>query len=114
MHEYPITEQIIKIADKHCKEAGAPKVQKLTLVLGEYSGLVAESINMYFDVISEGTACEGAEIEIKRITAKLKCGSCGNLFERAPGSFACPQCGGDGGPTEIGKEFYIESIEVDA
>ena len=25
----------------------------------------------------------------------------------------CPECGGEGGPTEIGKEFYIDSIEVE-
>jgi len=26
---------------------------------------------------------------------------------------ACPKCGVDGEPTEIGKEFYIEEIEVE-
>ncbi len=113
MHEYPITQQIIKIAEKHCADAGGKKVKKLTLVLGEYSGLVADSIYMYFDVIAEGTTCEGAEIEIKRVKPKLKCPGCGSLFHRTPGTFACPHCGVDGEPTEIGKEFYIESIEVE-
>ena len=51
--------------------------------------------------------------EIKRIKPKLKCPKCGELFERRPMSFACPVCGTDGGPTDIGKEFYIESIEVE-
>ena len=27
--------------------------------------------------------------------------------------FACPVCGGEGEPTEIGKECYIESIEIE-
>ena len=30
-----------------------------------------------------------------------------------PGVVACPKCGGQGGPTDIGKEFYIDSIEIE-
>ena len=113
MHEYPITEQIIKTASKHCKDNNADKVTKIKLVLGDRSGLVPESISMYFDVIGEGTPCEGAEIEIERIRTKMKCPNCGELFYRELLSFACPKCGTDGEPTDIGKEFYIDYIEVE-
>ena len=43
----------------------------------------------------------------------VKCPKCGELFERKPMSFACPKCGTDGEPTEIGKEFYIDTIECE-
>jgi len=112
MHEFPITEQIVKIAEKHCLDAGAKKVTKVNLVLGDRSGLVFESIHMYFDLIAEGTVCEGAEIGMERVKTKLKCPNYGELFERQPMTFACPKCGTDGNPTEIGKEFYIKDIEV--
>ena len=113
MHEYPITEQIIKIAEKHCRQAGAKRVKKVKLVIGDYSGYVGDSVQMYFDLIGEGTLCEGADVEITHVRPKLKCPSCGRLFEKKPLTFACPQCGADGEPTEIGKEFYLESIEVE-
>jgi hydrogenase nickel incorporation protein HypA/HybF len=113
MHEYPITQQIIKIAENHGKEAGAAKVTAIYLVVGDYSGFIGESIQMYFDVISEGTLCEGAKVNIERVKPKLQCSQCGTYFERKPFSFACPACGGEGRPTEIGKEFYIDSIEVE-
>lgn len=113
MHEYPITQQIIKICTKHCEEAKAEKVIRVKLVVGETSGFIGESIQMYFDVISEGTPCEGATLDIVRVKPKLRCPACGELFVRAPMSFACPKCGTDGEPTEIGKEFYIEEIEVE-
>lgn len=113
MHEYPITEQIIKIAEKHCTEAGAERVRKIKLVIGDYSGYVGDSVQMYFDLIGEGTLCEGAEVEITHVRPKLRCTGCGRLFERELMSFACPECGKDGEPTDIGKEFYIESIEVE-
>ena len=113
MHEYPITQQIIKIAEDHAREAGAARVKTLRLVVGDYSGFIGDSIQMYFDVISEGTLCEGATIEIERVKPKLKCEKCGLYFERKLFSFSCPACGGEGRPTEIGKEFYIDSIEVE-
>ncbi|MGI6737558.1 MAG: hydrogenase maturation nickel metallochaperone HypA [Anaerovoracaceae bacterium] len=113
MHEYPITEQIVKMAEEHCREAGASAVRKVNLVCGDYSGFVPESIHMYFDLIAEGTLCDGAEIEIRRVRPKMRCPSCGKLFVRRPLSFACPDCGVDGEPTDIGKEFYIDSIEVE-
>ena len=112
MHEYPVTQQIIKIAEKHASERGASGIEKIKLVVGDYSGFIGDSIQMYFDIISQGTLCEGAVIEIEHIKPKLKCRGCGALFERAPLSFSCPHCGEDGEPTEIGKEFYIESIEI--
>ena len=113
MHEYPITEHIIKMAEKRCREEHAHAVRRIDLVCGDYSGFVPESIHMYFDIIAEGTLCDGAEIEIRRVKPKLRCPACGTMFTRRPMSFACPECGTDGEPTEIGKEFYIESIEVE-
>lgn len=114
MHELPITENIIKIAGEHCSENGGSRVTAIHLVIGDYCGYVGSSIQMYFDVISEGTLCEGARLEMTRVKPKLRCKSCGALFERKPLSFTCPTCGGDGEPSEIGKEFYIESIEIEA
>ncbi len=113
MHEYPITEQIIKIVSKHCMEANAEKVTKVTLVIGDYSGYVGDSVQMYFDIIGEGTVCQGADVEIIHIKPKLKCEKCGEIFDKPIMSFACPKCDGLGGPTDIGKEFYIKDIEVE-
>lgn len=113
MHEYPITQQIIKIAEDNAKANHAAKIVKIELVVGELSGFIGDSIQMYFDAISEGTLAEGAVLEIKYIKPKLKCESCGSYFERKRYSFECPDCGGQGAPTEIGKEFYIKDIEIE-
>jgi len=113
MHEYPITSQIVKIASEYAQKAQAARVVKINLVVGDYSGFIGDSISMYFDILSEGTLCEGAELAIRKVHPMLRCRTCGELFKKVPFSFECPKCGGEGGPTEIGKEFYIESIEVE-
>lgn len=115
MHEYPLTQQIIRIVETRAKESGAKRVSNIHLVVGEYSGVVADSILLYFDLISSGTLCENAVLNIKTVKPMLKCKKCGNLFERKPFTFSCTKegCIGEGEPTEIGREFYVESIEVD-
>ncbi|MCL2492667.1 MAG: hydrogenase maturation nickel metallochaperone HypA [Clostridiales bacterium] len=113
MHEYPITESIIEIAQRQGREAGAARVSRISLVVGERSGYIPESIQMYFDIIARGTLCEGAALDITTVKPRLRCPVCGTEFERAPFSFACPICGADGEPTETGREFYIEEIEIE-
>ena len=70
MHDYPITERLVQMAEDHCRESGADRVVTIHLVCGDYSGFVPESIHMYFDLIAEGTRCDGAEIDIRRVKPK--------------------------------------------
>ena len=113
MHEYPITSEIIRVAEEHAANYQAKKVLKITLVIGDESGFIGDSIEMYFEEIGKGTLCEGASISIEYIKPKLECTACGELFERGLLSFKCPLCGGMGKPTSIGREFYMKSIEVE-
>lgn len=112
MHEYPITQTIIRVASEFAEKNGIDKVKQINLVVGDYSGYVSSSIELYFDIIAEGTPCSEAKLNITRVKPKLRCTKCGEMFERKPYSFECPLCGGDGEPTEIGQEFFIKSIEV--
>lgn len=112
MHEYPVTREIVRIASETAEKKRA-KVTGIDLVVGEDSGFVGESIQMYFDVVAEGTLCEGARLSIEGRKAKLKCLDCGKLFPRKMFSFTCPYCGGSGGPCEEGKEFYIKSVDLE-
>ena len=112
MHEYPVTQKIIQIAEKTARDHNAIKIIKIKLAVGELSGFIGESIQMYFDILSKNSIAEGAEIVIRSIRQKLKCESCGHYFTRRKYSFICPKCGGSGLPSETGKEFYIENIEI--
>ena len=113
MHEYPLTEQIIRIAVEHAEKNRASRITRISLVIGDMSGFVGESIQMYFDVIARGTPAEGAALAIERVRPQMQCAACDLYYERRPFSFACPRCGQDGIPTPIGKECYIKDIEIE-
>jgi hydrogenase nickel incorporation protein HypA/HybF len=112
MHEYPLVQSVIRIASASALEHRAQRVKTIGLVVGDGTGYVPESIQMYFDILSKGTLCEGARLAVKRVKPVMRCESCGREFERSPFSFDCPRCGGLGSPAEIGKEFYIDEIEI--
>jgi len=114
MHEYAVTKNLIDIAVQEASKAGASRITEIRLVVGDLSSYVDESVQMYFDIISKGTPAEGARLSFTRIPAEFVCAECGLRFERKGRSFDCPDCGGPGSlDEEKGREFYVESIEVE-
>ncbi len=113
MHEYAVTKSMIEIAVEEAQKAGANKITDIRLVIGDLSTIIDESVQMYFDIISEGTIAQGAKLHFRRVPARFYCPSCGIIFNKPAKGFDCPACGSLGFSTGEGKEFYIESLEVD-
>ena len=113
MHELPVTEQIVEIVLDHARKAKAERVLKINLVIGELSSFVGESIQFYFDILSKGSQAENASLSIFRIPAKARCQACKKEFNPGGLNWLCPACGGPIEEILGGREFYVESIEVE-
>ena len=64
MHETHLIDPIIKGICEHTKKEGAKKVSHILLKVGMFTGVKEESFKETFSVLSQGTVCEGAKIEI--------------------------------------------------
>jgi len=113
MHEYSLTRQIVRIVCRAAEENAAQRVSQVRLVVGGGSGIIPESVQLYFDQLARGTLAEGAVLQVRLVPPQMRCPVCGRNFERPRFSFACPQCGALGNPTEIGTEFYVEGVELE-
>jgi len=113
MHELGVTQNILAIALRHAEEAGATRITRLTLVVGELSSIVDESVQFYWDLIANGTLAEGATLEFRRVPAMLRCNDCQHEFRMDYETFLCPRCGSSRVAVSGGEEFYLESIDVD-
>ncbi len=113
MHEYSLTKQIVKIVNNTALNNDAGKVNSVRLVIGESSGIIPDSVQLYFDMIAQGTPAEGAQLVISCIASQMHCPNCDKNFIRPRFSFECPDCGTLGNPTDIGNEFYVESVELE-
>ncbi|MCX7681361.1 MAG: hydrogenase maturation nickel metallochaperone HypA [Anaerolineae bacterium] len=113
MHELSVTQSILDIALAHARQAGATRVLRINLVIGELSGLVGEYLQFYFDFLSRETLAEGAELTFQNVPARLRCLHCGTEYEPESADWTCPQCGALQPAIVGGRELLVESIEVE-
>lgn len=114
MHELPVTQGILDVVLEAAGGAGAGRVVAIDLVIGTLSGIVDDSVQFYFDILSQGTPAQGATLRFARKPAAAVCQDCGHRSDVQPPLEAlCPSCGSVRLQITGGQEFFVESIEVD-
>ena len=113
MHEYAITKNILKTVIDEAEKAGAKKVLEIHLAIGELSSFEESSIKMYFDILSVDTIAYGAKIVTRKIPVEFHCWKCDSDYVVDHISYDCPICKETGVYNGTGKEFLVESIEID-
>jgi hydrogenase nickel incorporation protein HypA/HybF len=114
MHELPATQGILDVVLETARDAGAERVLTVDLVIGDLSSMVDDSVQFYFDVLSRDTAAAGAVLRIRRSPARAVCFSCGADYQVSPPlDPACTACAALTIQVSGGREFHIDSIEVD-
>ena len=112
MHELAITQSMLDLVLKQAEEAGAGEIGKIHLVIGEMTGVVARSVQFYFDFLSKDTPAEGAVLNFEVIPTTARCRDCAKEFELGEFDWTCPHCQGNNIEITGGKELFVESIEV--
>ncbi len=110
MHELAVTEAILDIVLRH---AGGARVRKVLVTVGEWTGYVGDSIELFWQELARGTAAEAAKLEFRFEPAVLRCRTCGTVFGANGSGLECPRCGALGGEPAGGQECTVDAIEVE-
>jgi hydrogenase nickel incorporation protein HypA/HybF len=113
MHELSVAESILEIASRHGQAAGASRVTRLNLVIGDLASVVDDSLQFYWDFVSKGTICEGAILHFQRVRATLQCSECGRIYGLDDGPGPCPACASSRVRVIAGEEFRLESVDIE-
>jgi hydrogenase nickel incorporation protein HypA/HybF len=114
MHELPITQAVLGTAVSAAHQAGATRIVAIDLVVGELSGIVDDSVQFYFDILSQSTLAQGAMLRFQRQPAQARCLDCDHSYNAAPPlAPSCPNCGSLRLQVTGGRQFFLESIEID-
>lgn len=113
MHELSVTESVLDIVCRHANRATAKRILRIHLVVGELSSIIDDSVQFYFDFLSQDTIAEGAELIFQRLPVALRCPACGDQWSPTTADWTCPSCGLAKASIVAGREFYVDSIEVE-
>ena len=111
MHELSITQNILEISLRHA--GNAKKICGIHLVIGEFSSIVDDSVQFYWDLITEDTPAQGAQLYFRRVPAELKCLDCQTSYPLNGHDLACPNCQSAHVEVVAGTEFMVEAIDVE-
>ncbi|WP_292459549.1 hydrogenase maturation nickel metallochaperone HypA [Methanothermococcus sp.] len=118
MHELSYATSILNtildtINSQDLKGKNIKKISKINLEIGELIFINFEQLKFAFEVISESTVCEGAELVAEFIKPHIVCKNCGYEGELEPKDefdVSCPKCGSLSLKIKGGKEFNIKNI----
>ncbi len=113
MHEMAVTQSVLDIVIKLAQQAGASRILQINLVVGQMSGIVDDSVQFYFDILGKDTIAEGARLVFDRRPAIYRCLACNTTYQPEGFDWVCPVCDALTFEVLSGREFRVDSIEVD-
>ena len=107
MHELGIAQEVVAIVAEHSRR----RVTRVVLEIGKLSAILPDAIRFCFDMCSEGTVVEGAQLEIIEIPGRARCRACDAevILERP---FGRCECGGSDLEWLTGEELRVKEYEV--
>jgi hydrogenase nickel incorporation protein HypA/HybF len=108
MHELGIVQEVIAVVTERAEGA---RVTRVVLEIGKLSAVLPDAVRFCFDLVAEGTAAEGAVLEIIETPGRARCRACGAglMLDRPFGRCAC---GGSDLEWLSGEELKIKEMEV--
>ncbi len=113
MHEQSIVESLLALALEEGAKAGASRILKIDLVVGDLSGVLEEAVEFYFGFLSKGTIAAGAKLVFTRVPAQLRCRNCNTVFLPERLDLHCPNCKEQQVEVVSGRELRVDSMEVE-
>jgi len=111
MHELSITRSVVAIVSER---AAGQRVTRVRLEIGALSAIVPEAIRFCFDICAQGTAAEGATLEIVEIPGRGRCDACGSEMALTVLAGRCPGCASARLRVVAGDEMKIKEMELES
>jgi hydrogenase nickel incorporation protein HypA/HybF len=92
MHEIGLMSQAVQIALARAEQGGGQRVHRLTMRIGPLGGVAIDALRFAFEVVTHGTAADGAELHIEEVPVRCWCAACACEFQPDDYVFRCPSC----------------------
>jgi hydrogenase nickel incorporation protein HypA/HybF len=110
VHELSLAEAVVEIASRH---AAGRTVRKVELRVGDLRQVVPTALAFAFELLSDGTVLEGAELEIEHVPARGRCRACAVETTMRAFPLQCSACGGLDLEVIAGEELLVDALELE-
>ena len=113
MHETDMTKALIlTVKDWYESQPELPKIEKIHLIVGQFTCVEPVSLQFAFEVQTRNTFLAGVELVIKDIPLVAFCHTCQQEYKPEIGlQYSCPDCNLPMEDIRSGRELKIDRIE---
>lgn len=111
MHEYSLMSALMDRVEEEAAAHRAIAVHRVSVRIGELSGVEPDLLASAFEIVRAGTICERAVLDIERVPARWACARCRRPLDAAAG-LRCLACG-EAAALEAGDEILLGQIELE-
>lgn len=112
MHELSLAESVIAMVEKAAADAGATRVTRVRLSLGELAHVDPDTLVYCCGMVGRDGPAAAAEYRVERIVAEAWCANCLKTVVPGTGGLCCPVCGGSALELRAGDEMRVTDITV--
>ena len=113
MHELSLAQGLVDQVKETALNENATRVVRIVVLIGQYSGVERDAFEFAFPFAAEDTLLHGAELIIREYAAEVTCRGCEGISHPEITNLICTHCGSHDVEVTGGREFYIESVDLD-
>jgi hydrogenase nickel incorporation protein HypA/HybF len=110
MHELSIAQAVVEIASRH---AAGRTVHRVEVRVGHLRQVVPSALEFAFQLLSDGTVLDGAELVIEEVPARGICRRCETETTMSRFPLQCSSCGGLDLEIVAGEELLVDALECE-
>jgi hydrogenase nickel incorporation protein HypA/HybF len=110
MHELSIADGVAHVALRH---AAGRRVTRVELSVGHLRQVVPSALEFAWELVTDGTALDGAELVIEEVPARGRCRACSVATTMESFPLQCGRCGSLDLEVLAGEELLVEALELE-
>lgn len=112
MHEMGITDAMMRTVDRLVHKEGLTAVTRVTVEVGDLSGVVPRFLSDCWEAVVDGTPYEHTVLDVRTLPGTARCEDCRAEFTADLNDLRCPRCRSDKLTPLTGRDLTILEIEA--
>ena len=113
MHETGFAKEVVSHIKNALISHKSAKTVSVNVSLSPASHVSPDGLRAAIGLMVETEGLKDINVNVRSMVLAVICKSCGNLFKIHKATFRCPRCLSVDIDIEMGKEFIIDSIEIE-